>query len=102
MIGKKIIDTLCDKNLSLYDKRVIMEELSGEAWDKDSFNYLLFSDTDFVGTYRSVVEAFLDKTYKNLQFTGLKEEIDRIKSDRRLSKKDKENLITIVDEIDMW
>lgn len=42
VIGKKIIDTLCDKNLSLYDKRVIMEELSGEAWDKDSFNYLLF------------------------------------------------------------
>lgn len=101
VIGKKIIDTLCDKNLSLYDKRAIMEELSGEAWDKDSFNYLLFSDTDFVGTYRSVVEAFLDKTYKNLQFTGLKEEMDRIKSDRRLSKKDKEKLITIVNEIDM-
>lgn len=48
------------------------------------------------------MEVFLDKTYKNLQFTGFKEEIDRIKSDRRLSKKDKENLIIIVDEIDMW
>jgi len=98
VIGKKIIDTLCDKSLSLGSKRTILERLSGKKWSDEEFYYAISGD-DLTSSYKAVL---YDKSLQTVKLYGTKREVSRILVDERLSKADKIELIKCIMKLILW
>lgn len=98
VIGKKIIDTLCDKGLSLGSKRTILEGLSGKEWSDEEFYYAISGD-DLTSPYKGVL---YDKSLQAVKLFGTKSEVSRILVDERLSKAEKIELIKCIMKLILW
>lgn len=98
VIGKKIIDTLCDKGLSLGSKRTILEGLSGKEWSDEEFYYVMSGD-DLTSPYKGVL---YDKSLQAVKLFGTKSEVSRILVDERLSKAEKIELIKCIMKLILW
>lgn len=98
VIGKKIIDTLCDKGLSLGSKRTVLEELRGEEWSDEEFYYVMSGD-DLTSPYKGVL---YDKSLQGVKLFGAKREVSRILVDERLSKVEKIELIKCIMKLILW
>lgn len=98
VIGKKIIDTLCDKGLSLGSKRTILEGLSGKEWSDEEFYYAISGD-DLTSPYKGVL---YDKSLQAVKLFGTKSEVSRILVDERLSKTEKIELIKCIMKLILW
>lgn len=92
VIGKKIIDILCDINLSHDDKRIILKSLAGNNWDDRHF-YSLFLDGKLSSIYGMVL---WNRSSEVSELVGIKEEIDRVILDERLSREEKCNVIQCI------
>lgn len=103
VIGKRIIDIIYDKSLSLNSKLTILEELRGKKWSDESIEWIKghFHNRAYVLIYESVVSALYTDD-DSIDTSALESEMERIIKDKRIDQNEKRYLIYFLSYYIPW